>query len=84
MENPFLAEVFPVGELLAEELNARGLSLAQFAENAGLPAELVSGVISGKKALTKESAAQLGAALGTSGDMWLNLQDSYLLSKETH
>ncbi|MFV8395396.1 HigA family addiction module antitoxin [Corynebacterium hindlerae] len=84
MHTPFLAEVFPVGEILAEELNTRGLSLAQLAENTGLTAEFVSEVISGEKELTKESATQIGAALGTSGDMWLNLQDSYLLSKETH
>lgn len=84
MENPCLAEVFPVGEILADELDTRSLSLARLAEDAELSAEFVSEVVAGRQALTKESAAQIGAALGTSGDMWLNLQDSYLLSKETY
>lgn len=74
-----LAEVFPAGEHLADELAARGWTQVEFAEILGRPTQFVSEVIQGKKEITRESAAQIGAALGTSAEFWLNLQDSYLL-----
>ncbi len=74
-----LAEVFPAGEFLAEELEARGWTQAEFAAILDRPAQFVSEIISGKKEITRESAAQIGAALGTSAEMWLSLQDQYLL-----
>lgn len=82
MSTPMAAELFPAGELLAEELEARGWSQADFAEVLGRPAQFVSEVISGKKEITRESAAQIAVALGTSAEFWLNLQDSYLLWKQ--
>lgn len=81
--NAALAEVFPAGEHLADELEARGWTQAEFAEILGRPAQFVSEIISGKKEITRQSAAQIGAALGTSAEMWLNLQDAYLLRKQS-
>lgn len=80
--NTALAEVFPAGEHLADELEARGWTQAEFAEILVRPAQFVSEIISGKKEITRESAAQIGAALGTSAEMWLNLQDTYFLWKQ--
>ena len=77
-----LAEVFPVGEFLAEELDERGWTQAEFAEILGRPAQFVSEIISGKKEITRESAAQIGAALGTSPELWLNLQNAYHLWRQ--
>ena len=77
--NVVLAEVFPAGEFLADELDARGWTQAEFAAILDRPAQFVSEIISGKKEITRESAAQIGAALGTSAEMWLSLQDQYLL-----
>jgi len=77
--NAVLAEVFPAGEFLADELEARGWTQAEFADIIARPAQFVSEIISGKKEITRESAAQIGAALGTSAEMWLSLQDQYLL-----
>ncbi|MSS84128.1 HigA family addiction module antidote protein [Actinomycetaceae bacterium WB03_NA08] len=82
MSTPMAAEVFPAGEYLADELDARGWTQADFAEVLGRPAQFVSEIISGKKEITRESAAQIAAALGTSSEFWLNLQDSYLLWKQ--
>lgn len=76
------AEVFPVGEFLADELDARDWTQAEFAEIIDRPAQFVSEIVSGKKEITRESAAQIGAALGTSPQIWLNLQDDYLLWKQ--
>ncbi|MCA0438738.1 MAG: HigA family addiction module antidote protein [Austwickia sp.] len=72
-----LAMAFPPGNFLLEELDARGWSQADFAEVLGRPTQLVSGIILGKKAVTTETATQIGAALGTGADLWLNLQSSY-------
>lgn len=79
-----LAEVFPVGEFLADELDARGWTQAEFAEILGRPAQFVSEIISGKKEITRESAAQIGAALGTSPELWLNLQNAYHLWRQAN
>jgi len=76
-----LAEIFPVGGMLADELDARGWTQAEFAESLGRPAKFVSEIISGKKEITRESAAQIAAALGTSPQMWLTMQDRYYLSR---
>ncbi|MBB3753681.1 HTH-type transcriptional regulator/antitoxin HigA [Mycolicibacterium sp. BK634] len=78
-----LAEVFPAGEHLAEELEHRGWTQVEFAEILGRPAQFVSEIMSNKKEITRESAAQIAAALGTSAEMWLNLQDSYFLWKQS-
>lgn len=77
-----LAEAFPVGEFLAEELEARGWTQTEFAEILGRPTQFVSEVISGKKEITRESAAQIAAAFGGSPTRWLKLQDSYYLWRQ--
>lgn len=75
-------EAFPVGEHLLEELEARGWTQAGFAEILGRPTQVVSEIISGKKEITRESAAQISAALGMSAEYWLRFQDQYYLSKQ--
>jgi HTH-type transcriptional regulator/antitoxin HigA len=75
------AEIFPPGELLKDELEARNWSQTEFAEIIGRPVRLVNEIIAGKKAITPETAAQLGASLGTSAQLWLNLESQYQLSK---
>jgi HTH-type transcriptional regulator/antitoxin HigA len=77
-----LAEAFPAGEHLADELEARGWTQVEFAEILGRPTQFVSEIIQGKKEITRESAAQIGAAFGTSAEFWLNLQNSYFLWKQ--
>lgn len=82
MNTQSIAEAFPVGEHLADELEARGWTQADFAKILGRPEQFVSEIINGKKEVTRESASQIAAALGTSAEFWLNLQDSYLLWKQ--
>ena len=83
MSKQIRAEVFPAGEFLADELGERGWTQAEFAEILGRPAQFVSEIISGKKEITRESAAQIGAALGTTAEMWLNLQDAFHLWRQS-
>jgi HTH-type transcriptional regulator/antitoxin HigA len=75
------AEIFPPGELLKDELEARNWSQTEFAEIIGRPVRLINEIIAGKKAITPETATQLGASLGTSAQLWLNLESQYQLSK---
>ena len=41
----------------------------------------VSGILEGKRAITGETALDLGRFFGTSGEFWLNLQKLYQLRR---
>ncbi len=73
------AEVFPPGDFLAEELEERGWTQAEFAEILGRPAAAVSEIINGKRAVTPATAKEFAAALGTSALIWMNLEAAYRL-----
>ena len=75
------AEVFAPGEFLKDELEARGWTQAVLGEIMGRPTRLVNELVCGKRAITPETAIQLAEALGTSPDMWMNLESQYQLSK---
>jgi HTH-type transcriptional regulator/antitoxin HigA len=75
------AEILPPGEFLKEELEARNWSQTQFAEIIGRPVRLINEIIAAKKSITPETATQLAASLGTSADLWMNLETQYQLSK---
>ncbi|TXI37616.1 MAG: addiction module antidote protein, HigA family [Nitrosomonas sp.] len=75
------AEVFSPGDFLAEELESRGWTQIEFAEIIGRPTTLVSGIIRGKKQITPDTAIQLGDALGTGAELWMNLESQYQLSR---
>ena len=72
-------ELFSLGEILSDELNARGWTQSDFAKILGYQTQFVSEIISGKKEVTREYATQIGTALGTSAEFWLNLQNSNLV-----
>ncbi len=74
------AEVFPPGEFIRDEIEARGWTQTDFAEILGRPFRLVNEIISGKRAITPETAFGLGEALGTGPQFWMNLESSYRLS----
>lgn len=81
MSTRFPAELFPPGEHIEEELDARGWSKGDLADVMGRPAQLVSGIISGRRSITLETAEDLAAAFGTSAEFWINLDTSYRLWK---
>lgn len=71
----------PVGELLGAELEVRGWTQADFAAILDRPTQFVCEVVAGKKAITRESASQIGAALGQTAEFWLQTQNRYLLAE---
>jgi HTH-type transcriptional regulator/antitoxin HigA len=75
------AEVFHPGEFLREELEERGWTQTDLAEILGRPFPLVNEIIAGKRGITPETAAGLAAALGTSAELWLNLDAAYQLAQ---
>lgn len=77
----------PPGEILREELDARGWTQGDFAEITGKPIQAINEIITGKKAITPETALLLSEAIGTSPEFWLNLESAYrldLLYQEQH
>ncbi|MBC7860169.1 MAG: HigA family addiction module antidote protein [Burkholderiaceae bacterium] len=75
------AEVFPPGEFLREELEAREWSQRELADILNRPPRLISELIAGKRGITPETARGLADAFGTSAEYWMNLESLYQLSK---
>ena len=67
------AETFPVGEFILDELDAREWTQSNFAIIAGIPLNVLGGIINGKQNITPEIAKKLGKAFGTSAEYWINL-----------
>ena len=67
------------GDVLAWHVEKLHWNQAMFSEVIGRPAQFVSEVINGKTEITRTSAVQFGAALGTTAQYWLDLQDEYEL-----
>ena len=67
------------GRFLADELDALGMSVPAVAEVLHVPANRIYQLLKGQRALTADTALRLGQLLGTSAEMWLNLQKLYEL-----
>jgi addiction module HigA family antidote len=67
------------GEILADELEEIGVSATELARLLEVPANRISQILSGKRAITADTALRLGQYFGTSADLWLNLQKQYEL-----
>ena len=73
------AHAFPPGEYLRDELEERGWTVTEFSEIIGRPIQAVSEILNAKKEITAETAMAISAALGTTPEVWLNLQTRYRL-----
>jgi addiction module HigA family antidote len=69
------------GETLAEEMAARGLSANALALKLRVPANRLTAVLRGKRAITAETALRLGRYFGTGAMFWVNLQARYDLAR---
>jgi HTH-type transcriptional regulator / antitoxin HigA len=78
-KQPMAAEVFAPGEFLREELTARGWTQRRFARILGRPLQSVNQIINGHKRITAETAKEIGLALETGPEVWLNLENAYQL-----
>ncbi|MBI3940284.1 MAG: ImmA/IrrE family metallo-endopeptidase [Acidobacteria bacterium] len=79
MENRTTAETFPPGEFIRDELEARGWSQDDLAQILGRQISVVNALIKGKRTISPDLASDLGAAFGTSAELWMNLETAYQL-----
>ena len=70
----------PPGEVLEEEIEARGMTQKELAARLGKPAQAVNEIIKGKKAITPETAIGLGKVLGISPHFWNALEADYRMT----
>lgn len=75
------AEVFPPGDVIKEELEARAWTQTDLAAILGRPQRVVSELIHGKRAISPETATGLGDAFGTGAQFWMNLESAYQLAQ---
>jgi HTH-type transcriptional regulator/antitoxin HigA len=80
LANTNFKETFPPGDFLREELEARGWTQLDFARILGRPLQTINEIVNGKKRITAETAKEIALALGTSPQVWLNLENAYQLA----
>ena len=69
------------GRVLKAELAARGMSANKLALALRVPANRITGILRGERAVTAETAVRLGHVLGTGAAFWMNLQAQHDISK---
>lgn len=69
------------GVILKEELAVRGLSANRFALSLGVPAGRILDILHQRRGISPDTAIRIGAYLGTSAEVWLNMQLKHDLSK---
>lgn len=78
---PLAGPVPHPGEVLKEELEARGLTAHALAIALRLPASRISQIVRGERGVTPETALRLARYFGGSAAIWLRLQVSYDLAR---
>ena len=68
------------GALLAEEIEARGMTQREMATLMGRPPQLISEIVRGRRGISADTALQLEAALGTAAHIWIGLDADYRLA----
>jgi len=67
------------GKFLADELEALGMSVTEVAEVLHVPANRIYQLLKGQRSMTADTALRLSQWLGTSAELWLNMQKLYEL-----
>ena len=74
-----MAPVHP-GEVLHEEIAARGLTAHALGLKLRVPANRLTEIIAGKRGISPDTALRLSRYLGPGAAFWLNLQSQYDLA----
>jgi len=67
------------GEILRDELDELAMSAKAFAEALHVPANRISAILKGQRGISADTALRLSRYLGTTPQVWLNLQKSFEL-----
>ena len=74
----WLGPAIPPGEILLEEyLKPLGLGQVEAAKRLGISLNRLNEIVLGKRGITADTALRLAKALGTTPQLWLNLQNDY-------
>lgn len=65
------------GEHLAEQLEALDMTAAELGRQLKVPANRITEILNGQRAITGDTALRLGHFFHTSPGFWLNLQSCY-------
>jgi addiction module HigA family antidote len=65
------------GEVLKDELTEIGMSANSFAQALHVPANRITAIINGSRAITADTALRISKFFGTTPEFWLNLQSAY-------
>jgi addiction module HigA family antidote len=68
------------GLILKEELDELGVSPTEFARQIAVPANRISQIIAGKRAVTGDTALRFGHWFGMDPQFWINLQAQFDLA----
>jgi len=71
------------GNVLKEELEARGISQKKFSEVLSIPYTLLNEILKGKRPVTTEFVLMMEAALGINLELLINMQTRYNMSLES-
>jgi addiction module HigA family antidote len=67
------------GMLLREFLEPRGITQRDLADGIGVPYQRVNELVNGRRGVTPSTALRLAKYLGTSAELWLDLQQRWNL-----
>ena len=68
------------GDVLKEELGARGISQKKFSEVLSVPYTQLNEILNGKRPVTTDFALMMEAALGINPELLINMQMRYNMS----
>ncbi|MBR1415649.1 MAG: HigA family addiction module antidote protein [Prevotella sp.] len=75
------SELIHPGEMIKDEIVARGLTQKELARQMGVSYTVFNEILNGKRPVTTEYALMLEAALGTNANIWIGLQSDYNMQK---
>ena len=75
------SELIHPGEMIKDEIMARGLTQKELARQMGVSYTVFNEILNGKRPVTTEYALMLEAALGTKASIWIGLQADYNMQK---
>lgn len=70
------------GDIIQESLDELNVSLREFARAMEIAPSTASRLLTGKAALTPEMAIKLSVVIGSSPQMWLNLQNARVRQRQ--
>ena len=72
------------GDVLKEELEARGISQKKFSEVLSSPYTQLNEILNGKRPVTTDFALMMEASLGINPELLINMQTRYNMSVARH